>query len=338
MKRLVLALLAATALSTPALAQTKNSEDYEFGTHMRVWDYQPNIRYRIINTVGRSTAIQYASDEQIVRIVFGDAGATWEGPDPEEAQRAPMRNTVVLAPIKRGYTSIQVITRSAIKGDRIYQYAAVSRELPEECSTKEECDDPESIYGITYNYPQDEEAKKREAAKAEAERKRLQYEAEAPLREMRAQQVKAEAATARLRTEPFMGGACRNVHYDAVANEAGRRMLIPDAVSDNGQETHIRFNGNRETPVFLSVQRDEKGKPVETPIQPTLSGISGVSILPGVYQTIRLRIGEPRNAVVELRNKKYNPAGCNPGTGTTSTTVARNLRRQVAAPARPRTP
>lgn len=347
MNRFAFALLASVAFGAPAMAQTQGhaTTDFSETDGLRIWDYNPQRRYRIINTIGRATVLTFSPEETIIRVTYGKEDI-WEGPPAEEVREIKLRNVISLSPVAKGFISIQITTRRPILGDRVYQFAALARDLPPECDRPgvEVCEDPESVFGVTFRYPLDEaeaqaaEAKAQAAeAKAEADRKRAAWEAQAPLRAMQVMQVQQARANGRLRTEPFGGGECRNWAYDAQANSLGRDLLVPNGVSDNGIETQIEYRGERPTPAYYVVSRDAAGKIIETPIQPRGAGIAGVSVLPIVAKEIRVRSGD---AVVALfnKNENYRPEGCSAGTGTVSPGVARVLRHAAASPRRAAAP
>lgn len=291
---------------------------------MRVVDYSPNARVRAVGTVGyTSLLLSFAPDEQIKRVVFGDGGETWDGPDGEEIKQVPLNNHLNLWPKKPGYTTLQVITRRANGSDRPYQFALVAREPTPACRTAPApavCDDPDATYGLSFRYPEDERA----VRAAEAAERARRWRDEAPLRAERQAQAQLVAARDRLEVDFFAGGACRNWMYEAEGNAAGKAALVPDDVADNGQEVAFRFKGGREVPAFLLPAANGKD---EQPVRPSYRG-GDVAVLPLVAPEIRLRLGD---AVLHVYNRDPDRgrkvAECDPGTGTTSPDVVRALRR-----------
>lgn len=332
---LIAALAATTALSSPVLAQTQSANPNlplpaAENPNMRTVDYNPRARVQMIGNIGRATIVTFAKDEEVIRVLFGDGGSdrqTWEGPSPDEVKESPLENIVYLYPRNPGFTSISIITKGP-KGQRAYQFAALARAIPSCAHPGAGCDDPDATYGLTFAYPEDEAAVRAEAARQAAEARRAQREAEAPLREARANMIRNASMRSRLETDPFAGGACRNWRYEAQANAAGRERIVPDVVTDNGQETVFVFRGNREVPAFYSLAADGV---TETPVFPTLRGPDTLA-LPIVAKEIRLRLGQ---AVVHVFNRNILPAECVSKTGTTSPDVARVLRQASAvAPVR----
>lgn len=337
----VLALLGAPPLGAAAHAQPAAATAAPAGPdpnvpaalaedqNMRAIDFNPNARTRLVGSIGRATVVAFAAEEEVVRVIFGDGGKAWEGPDPAEIKEAPLGNVLYLFPREAGYTSLQVVTRGP-RGNRVYQFAAEARPLPAACTGRPgRCDDPDATYGLHFRYPQDEAAARAAEQRRQAEERRRLWEAEAPLREARRDAAQQAAMRGRLDTDPFVGGACRNWRYEAEANDAGRARIVPDRVTDNGQETALVFEGNRPVPAFYVVGADGA---TETPVRGAQRGHDTV-VLPVVAPEIRLRLGE---AVVHLYNRNILPPSCVPGTFTTSPDVARVLRQdRQAAPAGP---
>lgn len=323
MRKLILALAATTALTAPVLAQTDPNTPVVAGPNlnMRTVPYNPHARVQIIGSIGRPTVMTFRPGEEVIRVMIGDGGdgaeQSWEGPSPQEVQESPLENIVYLYPRRPGYTSIAIITRSP-KGQRSYQFGALARGVPP-CG-RPACDDPEATYGLAFSYPNEEATERAAAAKAAADEQRARWQAEAPMREARAGLLQNASMRGRLDTDALAGGACRNWQYEAEANDAGRSRIVPDEVSDNGQETVFVFRGNRELPTFYVVSADGK---TEQPAFPVLRGPETVA-LQKVAPEIRLRLGE---AVVYVYNRNILPTTCASHTGTTSPDVARVLRR-----------
>ncbi len=326
------AVMVVTVLAASALAQGDPNTPVVAGPNpnMRIVPYHPHARVQVIGNIGRPTVITFRPGEEVIRVMIGDGGdgaeQSWEGPSPQEVQESPLENIVYLYPRRPGYTAIAIITRSP-KGQRAYQLGALARGVPP-CG-RLACDDPEATYGLTFTYPDDERAEREAAARAAAEARRAQREAEAPLRQARTEALQTAGLRARLETDAFAGGACRNWQYEAEANDAGRQRILPDAVSDNGQETVFVFRGNRELPAFYRLAADGV---TEVPIFPVLRGPETVA-LQAVAPQFRLRLGQ---AVVHVYNRHLLPPDCVAQTGTVSPDVARVLRHPALAHEAPR--
>jgi len=150
------------------------------------------------------------------------------------------------------------------------------------------------VFAVNFSYPGDLAAARQKAA------------------EQRAAQIQAERSEQRLQTAYFMGP--RN--WDYVAR--GSAAIEPTEVSDNGYTTVFRFPGNTKQPAIYEMTPDGKEQ---------IASITNDNDLVIAHSTAwawRLRMG---NAVCEIWNVGYDPAGENPRTGTTSPEVVRTVRR-----------
>ena len=106
-----------------------------------------------------------------------------------------------------------------------------------------------------------------------------------------------------------------NWNYDG----QGDRELAPAEVWDDGQSTFLRFPGNRRVPSIFSVLADGR--------EAAVNYSANTSGLITVHQTgpaLRLRDG---GLVLCILNRAFDATGRNPGTGTTSPDVVREIRR-----------
>lgn len=332
MRSHILTLLASTALAVPALAQGNpnipmpTAED----PNMRTTPYSPNARVRLVGTVGKSMLISFAAGEQIKRLVFGDQSEgemIFEAPDDGNdadkggegaGKQAALGNQLPLWPKKAGYTTLQVITKRPDAPDRPYQFALEARDPPAECKSKTEvCDDPRATYGLTFHYPADEQA----AKVRQVEEARQRWLAEAPVRAQRREAVQFVTARERLEVSFFeYGHRCMNWRYEAEANDAGRALLVPDKLADNGSETAFQYVGNRQMPSFFTLAPDGKS---EQPVMPSFRN-NDIAVLPLTAREIHVRTGD---AVLYVHNRSYKPEGCDPGTFTGRPDVVRGVRR-----------
>jgi type IV secretion system protein VirB9 len=256
--------------------------------HIRVTSYSPYQRVRITLDMDHTTTITYAPTERVIRLTNGD-DKTVQGPDASKLSSAPLRNNLPLWPLKAGATNMQVTTALPDGSERLYQYDIVVQAPP---STSES---PDAIYGLIYTYPRDVRAAKVEEFK-----------------ERRAIQQKQQTED-RLATDFFYGD--RNWRYVAQGKD---RWMAPDQVSDNGRLTAFQFAGNREVPAIYVVGRD--GTEQVTPF--TQQG--ALTLVQRTACHFRLRLG---GGVLEIWNRgDCTGVGENPGTGTTSPDVVRELK------------
>lgn len=321
MRTTAFALLAATALTAPAVAQPANpnlptvrAED----RNMRVQNYSPFVRTRLVGTVNMPILVTLDPAEEIKRIIVADPKVV-EGPDPKQVKETPLGNNFPLYPATPGYTTVQIVTQRPGLPDRPYQFAIEVRAAPDSCRERAgECDDPEATYGLSFRYPEEEAAAQAAAREAEARVARERWAAAQPARQAARMQAQQAAMRGRLEVDFFNGGGYRNWRYEAEGNAAGRAALVPDKVTDNGQETAFLYAGNRPVPAFFTVAPDGS----EQTVHPVMR--AGTVVLPQVTKEWRVRMGD---AVLVVHNRAYSAAGYNPGTGTTSPDVVRVVRQ-----------
>lgn len=256
--------------------------------HVRVAAYSPYQRVRIVGVMNHTTSITFAPNEHIVRLTLG-SDKDWQGPDANKLNNAPLRNNLPLWPLRVGRTNMQVTTALPDGSERLYQYDLVVHDDP-----GAQDDDPDAIYGLIYTYPRDVRA----AAAVTA-------------RERRAAAAR-QTTEDRLATDFFYGQ--RNWRYTAQGRD---RWLEPDEVSDNGRLTAFKFAGNREAPAIYIVGQDHTEQVAPFTMRDDLMIVQNTAC------HFRLRLG---GGVLEVYNKgDCSGAGENPGTGTTSPDVVREL-------------
>lgn len=97
----------------------------------------------------------------------------------------------------------------------------------------------------------------------------------------------------------------------------GDRNLVPDVAWDDGQSTFLHFPGNIRIPAVYVIAPDGKEADVDYSVKDGLITISQVA------RMFRLRDGD---TVLNLWNQGFNPVGTKPGTGTTSPDVIRTIK------------
>jgi type IV secretion system protein VirB9 len=154
-------------------------------------------------------------------------------------------------------------------------------------------DAPTPVFSITFSYPAD-------AAEAHAKAAREQATA-----------AEADLARQRLLVDYYYG--VRNWRYVARGSEA----IQPTEVSDNGEATAFRFPGNTRMPAIYQLTPDGSEQIADVSVD------GDIAVVHGTAAAWRLRMGD---AVCDLWNLGFDPAGQNPRTGTTSPDVIRTLR------------
>jgi type IV secretion system protein VirB9 len=270
--------------------------------HIRTVPYDQMNRTALVGEIGRQTTITFGPDERIGRVVFGQPEAElWAGPDPKEVQAQSLRNNLPLWPLKAGSTNMQVTTTLPDNSQRIYQFALYTK-VPD----SDGGDDPDATFGLIFTYP--------------AEAKQAANQAASVAWKARKEVADKQAAKARLAVDVFYGE--RNWSYvarpskDWVANAWPR----PE-VSDNGQLTAFLFQGNVPEPAIYIVDTPACGPGGHERLAP-FADQGALKVVQTTAQHFRLRLGD---AVMEVCNHNFDPVGQNPGTGTTSRSVVREV-------------
>ncbi len=291
------ALLATVSLPAFALQIPPPGPD---DPHMRQVAYNPMNRTQVIGEIGRETTLSFGPKEEILRVVFGqdpNGADIWQGPGKEEAGSKSYQNNLPLWPMKTDATNLQVTTQLPDGSQRIYQFAlSAVKPLPDGS------DDPIATFGLTFTYPDD--ARKAAVAAAQA-RNRV---------------VADQKVKARLVTDIFYGK--RNWNYVARPNEAWRFAGWPKPqVSDNGEVTAFRFEGNVESPAIYIVDSPKCGPGGHERLA-AFTDQDDLKIVKQTAQHFRLRLSD---GVMEVCNLAWNPVGQVPATGTTSPDVVREV-------------
>jgi type IV secretion system protein VirB9 len=153
------------------------------------------------------------------------------------------------------------------------------------------------FFYVKFRYPGDE-----------AERRRLEAAA------------RADAAGARLADTILAAHeryGPRNWRYSA----QGSSVIEPTAVYDNGKVTTLAFAGNTEVPAIYIVNSDGTESLVPKSTDGDLVMVHAIAP--------KLVLRRDRD-VLCIFNEAYSPQGINPGTGTTSPSVERQVRKGVA--------
>jgi type IV secretion system protein VirB9 len=271
--------------------------------HIRRVAYNQMDRTVLVGEIGRETTVTFAANERIGRVVFGAPEAElWEGPDPKDIEKQPLQNNLPLWPLKIGPTNMQVTTTLPDGSQRIYQFALFAK-----APDTDGQDDPDVTFGLIFSYP---EVVKQEAVAAWKARKAAADAAAAKA-----------TAKARLAVDVFYGE--RNWDYIARPNKAWIANAWPKPeVSDNGQLTAFLFQGNVAEPAIYIVDALACGPGGGERLAP-FDDRNGMKIVQTTAQHFRLRLGD---AVMEVCNRNWDSGvGQNPGTGTTSPNVTREV-------------
>lgn len=219
MNKIILALVATTALTMPAMAEElprpgTADDKVQFAV------YDPNNVVRIIGTQLRSTMIQFAPTETVEVVALGDLKA-WN--------YQKVNNLLFVKPSvdPARDTNMQVVTLTADKQQRVYQFDLM---IPKTGTV--EASDP--VYSINFSYPADQAAARQ--------------------KEYQEKQAKVDEDLARQRLEVSVYYGDRNWRFLG----RGSAALRPTNVSDNGQQTAFRFPGNTKIPAIYELTPDGK--------------------------------------------------------------------------------
>lgn len=319
MKR-ALALLVGTFLSTHAYAidQCTPSPD---DPQVRICDYDPMQRYVINGLVDFPVNLKFADDERIKRVEYaytgvdekGNPTATWRGPGgPKDKEEVKDRytNNLPIWPYHAGRSALIVVTQRPGGSERTYLFDLNAREAATNCLTSSAPGCPADVtttLGIEFKYPEDVAAA---AAKAAADKKA------AAIAAWRARQakVKEEEAVARLKVDVFYGN--QNYNYQAKADPKFK-FLAPSRVSDNGWLTEMTWPANVQIPAITILDPATGQEQIAS-----VSQQGSMEVINGTAQWFRLRLGQ---AVMDIHNLAWNANRPDPGTGTTSPDVVRQV-------------
>lgn len=320
------ALLASAALlSAPAAALETPRPCSAADPRVRCIAYSPAQVVQLYSAPGASLTVEFGEGETITDASVSDNGLLEGGSDPSPRAFMPVAGGVGasgptadrnLSMAKRGSflflkplrdlvpQPITVLTQRPEGKVRRYTFQIETRQggmTPDVANT---------FFAVRFVYPEDD---------ARARRERWQAQAEAR---------EARAAAARLRQNAIAGESVRNADYRGIGTQADKAALAPSsgsrepAIWDDGQRTYLRYPGNRSTPMVYQVLPDGREAVVghSTDADPTTNG--RLVTVHGVFRNLRLRDGK---AVLCVENRGFDPAGRNPGTGTTSPDVVREL-------------
>lgn len=314
-------LVSATPISAMAIDACKISAS---DAQVRICTYDPDQRYVVTGVVGFPVNLRFGDDERIKRTEFAYTGfdakasptQTWRGPAQKADSTTPLtmdrfKTNLPIWPFQDGRSALLVVTQREDGTERPYQFDLSARK-PGDCNQSDSdpgCPgDVRTTAALSFVYPTD---KTLADSKALEEKKRVAAQARAA-----AQATKKEAAgIARLKTDVLYGE--RNWAYQAKADEK-YKVLVPREVSDNGWLTEFQWPENVQMPsitIIDPVTGDERIAPV--------SQQGDMQIVSTTAEWFRLRLG--KEAVMDIHNLKWSAERPNPGTGTTSPDVVRQV-------------
>jgi type IV secretion system protein VirB9 len=213
--------------------------------------------------------------------------------DSKAWQVVPVRNILFLKPQTTiGPTNLVALTLLKDGSIRSYNFELTDREGPIAVTEKD------AMFQVRFRYPLDEQ---------EAER-RVEHELERKLEKNR---VDAE-----------LDAGSREGPINWAYAVQGASAVAPEQVYDNGKTTTLLFPENQPIPAIFSILPDGQESRINTSVE------GKTVVVHGVVPEIRLRRGA---IVATIYNHGATPNGFDPGTGTTSGQV----KRDVSAPSMP---
>lgn len=251
------------AMFSPAYALEQpapGAHDYR----VRVADFKDGQVYKITGFFGFTATISLNPDEAVVKLVGFDLG--WK-------VEAFAQNKVVIQPkIENADSNLTIITTK-----RVYYFDLTVRPFPKE-KFKSQAKDPEQIYGLMFNYP-DDDAKYAALIAARNEVTAKLKAAQDALAVLQAEQArKLEEAKNAPSNNP------KNYDYSYQGSESIR----PNEVWDDGTFTYFRFFAQQDLPAFFVVNEDGS----EAIVNKFIDGEGGdVVVVQRVAKEFVLRLG-----------------------------------------------
>lgn len=290
-------------MATPALAMQHPAPGRNKDPHVCDVPYDPNDIVQIVAARGDLITIMFGKEEIIKDIVTSDSKdhlwflASGEGGNvayfkaSDDALRAP--NPISIRTLKDGKPRDYTLQWNSVTPPPARQprLAAAGDLRTEELQIPYDSGTP--CYVIRYTYGSEVSAAQAAAWRAAAAERKRQVD-EIALRQ-------SQLARA---------------NWDYVA--MGDTQLQPSQIFDDGMTTEMRFPGNMALPIVLVETRERK-----------LAQPSGITIEDG--GVVKLHSVEPVIHLVDgdltlcVFNRRYTQAGNNPGTGTTSDTISREV-------------
>lgn len=332
MKTLALALLASTIASSAfALEQPAPGKD---DPRCRQAEYQDGNIVGITSYAGRAMFIKLDPLERIEKFMAGDNSGTApiavpssmpQNNDQPPMNNQPLHSTLPLWAVRPGKTNVVIIS---LLTDELseHTYMIEIEVKPQPPAGK---DDADATYCLKFTYNQERQQ--------QAQQQALQQAKLAPGAAVkRRADIEKEKAEARLAQDPFYGE--QNYKYVAI----GDHSIAPTQASDNFAATAFRFPGHQSRPAIFIADSPpwcDLTKPppdwfLKAPERKTTTEpvpMDDMMIIHETAQHFRLRMGNQSEAgqenghVVDISNCGWNPFRGNPGTGTDSPNVVRQV-------------
>jgi hypothetical protein len=314
-KTVLLASAASVSMCVGALADTPS--------HIKRVACSPFARTEIVGILGHPTVITFPPGEKFYRAPMtgkktaegaAEQGA-WSGVSPEEGKDSPLGNNVPLWPATTDRATITIITATG-DNDHIVQHAYpfLLSAVP---NTPDALDNPTATLNLICSgkgVAPVVDAPSGGSPVVKAPMRQVQYTPAQVQAWVARQRAKRDAADTHLRTDAF-NGADSNCHYHGQGRKPN--ALQPRCPMDNGQWVLIRFPGLSKKPAVYVVA---DGFEDERLARQHADG--DFVVVEEIAPRLRLRLGD---AVLDVVNDAYDPAGKPTGTGTIAPGVTRDL-------------
>jgi len=295
-KKLAVALLCASCLSSPAWAEQEPSPG-QHDTRMRYITYNESQVVHLSTAIGATLVVGFDQKETVTAVAVTDS---------KDLKAMPKGNFLFFK--SQGPLPVQpviVLTTSDTGTTRRYVFEITTVDVKDLSANS-----PGVYYSVQFTYPAQEAAKRRAIAAAQAAKDQVASQA----REAQLQLQLAHAQMEQRARDPFSGS--RNWHYVA----QGDRSILPLEVFDNGFSTVFRFPGNVRIPSVFVINPDGREATANYAVKGDLVQVDSVA------RGWRLRDGQ---TVLCIWNRAFDPVGQNPETGTTSPNVQRVVKEPL---------
>ena len=314
MKALTLALLSSTIAASAYAQEDRVTVDAKCSQV----EYHDSAIIGITSYVGHAMFIKLDTQERIEKFLAGANGddAPITVPDPQKMNNQPLHSTLPLWATKPGKTNVVILS---LLPDDVTEHTYMI-DINVKAPKKDESD-ADATYCLKFTYNDQIKQEKAKVAATAAPQRR--------------QDIERKKAEDRLSVDcPFAGE--QNWKYTA----AGDRSIAPTAVSDNYSCTAFRFPGNMPKPaVFIAdsgpwcdLSRSPPDDYLKAPERAVRADAKDDFLI--VHETaehFRFRMGNQSETgrenghVVDVSNCGYNPFRGNPGTGTPTPGVVRQV-------------
>ena len=296
MKKLAVVLLCFSVLSSPAWAEQEPSPG-RHDTRMRYVAYNESQVVHLSTAIGATLVVGFDQKETVTAVAVTDS---------KDLKAMPKGNFLFFK--SQGPLPVQpviVLTTSDTGMTRRYVFEITTVDAKDLTANS-----PGVYYSVQFIYPDQEAAKRRAIAAAQAAKDQVASQA----REAQLQLQLAHSQMEQRARDPFSGN--RNWHYIA----QGDRSILPLEVFDNGFSTVFRFPGNVRIPSVFVINPDGKEATANYAVKGDLVQVDSVA------RGWRLRDGQ---TVLCIWNRAFDPVGQNPETGTTSPNVQRVVKEPL---------